>query len=506
MVVSRLTVTFLPKKEPARITQPPSGPRAGHSSGYIADAQEHVRASLERGCFAQDALAWLHGKPVPMAYCSMLPTDALDDLVRQMVADLHRFEMRVRALKPAKARSRRRLVTGLRESLRHAEMGHLRLLVVAIDVDGHTRSLQEWSSLQRTARERAVPVVFALTRRDLAATLGRHGTSTSVVGVLNADGALSLYQQIATLSLEATDRWMACAAELLLSDLQSSHCDHLHVLSYFGHLLALRSAFAADPAAFGKMINYMSAHSGATALFFACSGRQSETVDYLLTAGADPLTRNFSLQSPLHVCASTLCIHSLQLIIARVQGPERSASLLAKDAAGLDVLEYAIAAGSPEAVEHILAHLEQSALGHLLLATKSDLLDEKIFVPLLGKFSPRDDEQLAVLVVEVSKVGGLECLRRMVLWMKSRRSLSDEQIRCIVDVPLDKGKSAIWWAAYLGQIGVARFLERLGASADRKAPFGGGEISAAQLLERFKGLSLPFGNVHAGPIGQPTVL
>mmetsp|Transcript_9972 Transcript_9972/g.30256 ORF Transcript_9972/g.30256 Transcript_9972/m.30256 type:complete len:966 (-) Transcript_9972:530-3427(-) len=117
------------------------------------------------------------------------PLDAeLDAAVAGLLTKLHEFQQRVRQNDPLKAKMRRRLVVGLRETRNGVRADNVKMLVLAPNVD-ESRTLDESvAELVSVAAEHDVPVVYALTKRAIGSAL-RKPVGVSAVGVYSADGA-----------------------------------------------------------------------------------------------------------------------------------------------------------------------------------------------------------------------------------------------------------------------------------------------------------------------------
>ncbi|CAM9808295.1 unnamed protein product [Ectocarpus fasciculatus] len=140
----------------------------------------------------------LSGGGSPNAYVNQPPDEEVNDLVFEMLQLLFKFQERARLSDPAKAKTRRRLVVGLREVLRGVKAKKVRLLIVAPNVDavgGEGGLDDKVVEIIDKAREGETPVVFALSKRKIGKALGKT-IKVSAVGVYSFDGANEQQKQL----------------------------------------------------------------------------------------------------------------------------------------------------------------------------------------------------------------------------------------------------------------------------------------------------------------------
>ncbi|KAJ1633616.1 hypothetical protein T492DRAFT_590062 [Pavlovales sp. CCMP2436] len=162
-------------------------------------------------------------------------TQAVDEKVNAaasaLLSALLRFQDKLHAADPVKARTKRRLVVGLREAVRSLRTGKARCVVVAhnveqIEAEGalddmildilklarlkYNPMIEKHPEIQ-LERADPIPVIFAHTRRTLSKTLKR-APKSSVVAVLNFDGANLEFKELVRLAQERHVQWRQWAA------------------------------------------------------------------------------------------------------------------------------------------------------------------------------------------------------------------------------------------------------------------------------------------------------
>lgn len=115
------TPVFQKKQEPivAPVPPPPE---------YRA-LPKQVRLVLER------SPQLLTDRSLVREYCVQMIANDLDNVVTKVLNDLIRFQQRMRQNNPTNAKSRRRLMYGLREVLGQARLGKLKAIVVAKNIE-----------------------------------------------------------------------------------------------------------------------------------------------------------------------------------------------------------------------------------------------------------------------------------------------------------------------------------------------------------------------------------
>ncbi|CAL8263017.1 unnamed protein product [Boreogadus saida] len=138
-------------------------------------------------------------------YCSQVLSKEVDECVSALLRELVRFQDRLYQKDPMKARMKKRLVMGLREVLKHLRLGKVKCVVISPNCErsqskgGLDEALH---TIIEACRQRAVPLVFALSRKALGRCVNK-AVPVSLVGIFNYDGAQDFYHKMIELSSEA---------------------------------------------------------------------------------------------------------------------------------------------------------------------------------------------------------------------------------------------------------------------------------------------------------------
>ena len=149
-------------------------------------------------------------------YCQQTLSPDIDESARLLLQDLTRFQDRLYNRDPIKARSRRRLVFGLREVSKHLAIKKLACVILAPNIEkietagGLDQAVQRLLTL---ASEREVPLVFALKRRALGHAC-KKPVPVSCVGIFNYQGSEDNYKRMMQLTEAAQERYRAMVAEV----------------------------------------------------------------------------------------------------------------------------------------------------------------------------------------------------------------------------------------------------------------------------------------------------
>jgi len=122
-------------------------------------------------------------------------TPEMEELVKTVVKTLIHFQERARQKDPNQAKKARRMVFGLREVLRGLKASNVKLIIIAPDMERTPALDMEVEKIVTMGKEADVPVVFGLSGRRLGRYLGKT-VRVTVVGILNADGAVEAFRQL----------------------------------------------------------------------------------------------------------------------------------------------------------------------------------------------------------------------------------------------------------------------------------------------------------------------
>ncbi|XP_073908486.1 selenocysteine insertion sequence-binding protein 2 isoform X3 [Castor canadensis] len=138
-------------------------------------------------------------------YCSQMLSKEVDACVTDLLKELVRFQDRMYQKDPVKAKTKRRLVLGLREVLKHLKLRKLKCIIISPNCE----KIQSKGGLDDTlhtiihyACEQNIPFVFALNRKALGRSLNK-AVPVSVVGIFSYDGAQDQFHKMVELTMVA---------------------------------------------------------------------------------------------------------------------------------------------------------------------------------------------------------------------------------------------------------------------------------------------------------------
>ncbi|XP_011608301.2 selenocysteine insertion sequence-binding protein 2-like [Takifugu rubripes] len=153
---------------------------------------------------ASNAITKIHSRRF-REYCNQVLSKEIDESVTLLLQELVRFQERVYQKDPTKAKSKRRLVMGLREVTKHMKLQTIKCVIISPNCE----KIQAKGGLDEAlynviamAREQEIPFVFALGRKALGRCVNKL-VPVSVVGIFNFSGAESLFNQLVSLTEEA---------------------------------------------------------------------------------------------------------------------------------------------------------------------------------------------------------------------------------------------------------------------------------------------------------------
>ncbi|XP_054984662.1 selenocysteine insertion sequence-binding protein 2 [Sorex araneus] len=144
-------------------------------------------------------------------YCSQMLSKEVDACVTELLKELVRFQDRMYQKDPVKAKTKRRLVLGLREVLKHLKLRKLKCIIISPNCE----KIQSKGGLDDTlhtiidcACEQNIPFVFALNRKELGRSLNK-AVPVSVVGIFSYDGAQDQFRRMVELTMAARQAYQA---------------------------------------------------------------------------------------------------------------------------------------------------------------------------------------------------------------------------------------------------------------------------------------------------------
>ncbi|XP_068093925.1 selenocysteine insertion sequence-binding protein 2 isoform X2 [Hyperolius riggenbachi] len=149
-------------------------------------------------------------------YCSQVLSKEVDICVTDLLKELVRFQDRLYLKDPVKAKTKRRLVMGLREVLKHLKLKKLKCVIISPNCE----KIQSKGGLDDTlqtiiscACEQNVPFVFALNRKALGRCVNK-AVPVSVVGIFSYDGAQDHFHKLYELTMQARQAYVDMIASL----------------------------------------------------------------------------------------------------------------------------------------------------------------------------------------------------------------------------------------------------------------------------------------------------
>nr|XP_006817601.1 PREDICTED: LOW QUALITY PROTEIN: selenocysteine insertion sequence-binding protein 2-like [Saccoglossus kowalevskii] len=138
-------------------------------------------------------------------YCNQMLDKEVDGCCTTLLQTLCRFQDKQYHKDPTRAKSRRRIVMGLREVTKHLRLRKVKCLLISPNLEriqskgGLDEALDVIISL---AQEQDVPFIFALGRKALGRAVNKL-VPVSVVGIFNYDGAENTFRELLDLSAKA---------------------------------------------------------------------------------------------------------------------------------------------------------------------------------------------------------------------------------------------------------------------------------------------------------------
>ncbi|OCU01200.1 selenocysteine insertion sequence-binding protein 2 [Xenopus laevis] len=186
------------------------------ASSEIPDIQAVTESAVSLPPQSTSNLPKIHSRRF-REYCSQVLSKDVDNCVMDLLKELVRFQDRMFLKEPAKAKSKRRLVMGLREVLKHLKLQKLKCIIISPNCE----KIQSKGGLDDTlqtiishACEQNVPFVFALNRKALGRCLSK-AVPVSIVGIFSYDGAQDHFHKLYELTMQARQAYkdMIAAAQ-----------------------------------------------------------------------------------------------------------------------------------------------------------------------------------------------------------------------------------------------------------------------------------------------------
>jgi ribosomal protein L7Ae-like RNA K-turn-binding protein len=136
-------------------------------------------------------------KGEPRSYAVLINDDTVKPLLIEMLNELMRLQLR--GLDDKNAKARRRVVFGLREVARGLRANKAKMIVMANNLDEYGAVDGKLEEILALAEEKAVPVLFELSKRILGKAVGKK-IKVSVVAIQGTDGAHQQFVKLKNLA------------------------------------------------------------------------------------------------------------------------------------------------------------------------------------------------------------------------------------------------------------------------------------------------------------------
>ncbi|XP_075064075.1 selenocysteine insertion sequence-binding protein 2-like [Mixophyes fleayi] len=202
---------------------------------------------------ASSAITKIHSKRF-REYCNQVLSKEIDECVTVLLQELVSFQERVYQKDPMKAKSKRRLVMGLREVTKHMKLNKIKCVIISPNCE----KIQSKGGLDEAlynviamAREQEIPFVFALGRKALGRCVNKL-VPVSVVGIFSYSGAEGLFNNLVSLTEEARKAYKDMVASMEQEQAEEALKNVKKVPHHMGHS---RNPSAASAISFCSVIS-----------------------------------------------------------------------------------------------------------------------------------------------------------------------------------------------------------------------------------------------------------
>uniref|UniRef100_H3AX74 SECIS binding protein 2 like n=1 Tax=Latimeria chalumnae TaxID=7897 RepID=H3AX74_LATCH len=202
---------------------------------------------------ASSAVTKIHSRRF-REYCNQVLNKEIDECVTLLLQELVRFQERVYQKDPTKAKTKRRLVMGLREVTKHMKLKKIKCVIISPNCE----KIQSKGGLDEAlynviamAREQEIPFVFALGRKALGRCVNKL-VPVSVVGIFNYSGAENLFNKLVALTEEARKAYRDMVSALEQEQAEEALKNIKKVPHHMGHS---RNPSAASAISFCSVIS-----------------------------------------------------------------------------------------------------------------------------------------------------------------------------------------------------------------------------------------------------------
>ncbi|KAM8972956.1 selenocysteine insertion sequence-binding protein 2-like isoform 2-T2 [Pelodytes ibericus] len=202
---------------------------------------------------ASSAITKIHSKRF-REYCNQVLSKEIDECVTVLLQELVSFQERVYQKDPMKAKSKRRLVMGLREVTKHMKLNKIKCVIISPNCE----KIQSKGGLDEAlynviamAREQEIPFVFALGRKALGRCVNKL-VPVSVVGIFSFSGAEKLFNNLVSLTEEARKAYKDMVASMEQEQAEEALKNVKKIPHHMGHS---RNPSAASAISFCSVIS-----------------------------------------------------------------------------------------------------------------------------------------------------------------------------------------------------------------------------------------------------------
>ncbi|XP_037342443.2 selenocysteine insertion sequence-binding protein 2-like isoform X3 [Pungitius pungitius] len=185
---------------------------------------------------ASNAITKIHSRRF-REYCNQVLSKEIDESVTMLLQELVRFQERVYQKDPTKAKTKRRLVMGLREVTKHMKLNKIKCVLISPNCE----KIQAKGGLDEAlynviamARDQEIPFVFALGRKALGRCVNKL-VPVSVVGIFNYSGAEGLFNRLVSLTEEARKAYKDMVSALEQEQAEEAQKNDKKVPHHMGH-------------------------------------------------------------------------------------------------------------------------------------------------------------------------------------------------------------------------------------------------------------------------------
>jgi len=152
-------------------------------------------------------------------HCRQMFKKHIDKLVVQIIQELHRFHLRLQERDRHKAHLHPRFVSGLKQTLKLLRVSAIKCVIVAANIEENQAAggLDDMmDEIMDRCEEKRVPIIFALDRERLGASVGVDNR-VSMVGILDYSGIGEEYKSLLAATAAAQEEWMMFQQDSLLN-------------------------------------------------------------------------------------------------------------------------------------------------------------------------------------------------------------------------------------------------------------------------------------------------